>query len=197
MKDITIKMLLNRIQYDVTGDLQKIKDFFTPRNINISFDIIQTDIKGYGVREVVNPFGNYQYVIDIDPVTLKSHLSASDDICMLVIEGFKEFGAQCPSESENKSFIPGTKTVFLSANADDEFYDTEPNFQIWLMHEIMHALVTIARSKGFSAVDCMDVMTNFSGQVLYYFMNYEPNNPNSNFINTMEYLEPWINSQEI
>lgn len=193
MKNITIKLLLNRTVYNMTDDLSYIKDFLSVRGINVTWRVITTDISGYTVTEITNVFGNQQYVLSGAEPLVKPYLAPDDDICALIIQGFKEFNIKCPSESEDKQFIEGTKTVFLSANADDSFYDQVPNFRIWLMHEILHALGTIAINKGFPIVDCMDVLY-INGRPLYYYYNQTPEYPNSNFINQIERLEKWIQS---
>lgn len=186
MRIIKTKVLLNRVQYDVTRDLAWINDYLKRHGVSNSFDIVRTDISGYSVASVKNPYGNYQYVLTGAESLVRPYLDETDDICALVIRGYDEFGTSCPSESEDKSFIPGTRTVFLSANADDIFYDQDPNFRIWLLHEIMHALGTIAIGEGFNVNDCMDVLVAPNGVRLYYFLNYDPENVNSNFINMWE-----------
>lgn len=193
MKNINIKLLLNRVVYDPTNDLKYISDFLSEREINITWNIVKTDIKGYGVRTVTNPMGNLQTVLDGAEPLVTPFLSPTDNICVLAIEGVKEFGNNCPSESTDKSFLPGTKTTFCSVNADDFWIDAEPNFRVWLMHEVMHALGTIATNAGFPIVDCMDVLV-INGRPLYYYSNQTPEYPNSNFINQLERLQPWIDS---
>lgn len=194
MKQFSVKVLLNRIQYDIHADLLDIYNYFEVRGVQFTFVTQFTDIRGYSVGLVTNPFGNQQYVLSgVEPL-VKPFLSPTDDICCLVIQGFNEFGVKCPSESEDKQFIPGTKTVFLSANADDSFYNQEPNFKIWLMHELMHALGTIATNEGFPIIDSMDILTLDNGQKMYYFLNYDPTNVNSNFTRTWEsfYSTRWL-----
>lgn len=194
MIHINVRLLLNRVQYDPTADLKKISDYLTPRGVVPTFSIQDTDITGYTTVEQKNPFGNYQYVLNGAETLVEPFLKESDDICVLVIQGYKEFGTTMPSECENKVYIPGTQTVFISVNADDPFSDTQPNFFIWLLHAIYHGLGTMASYAGFPVDDCMDVLTNFTGQKLYYFRNYEPEDVNSNHINMMERLQPWISS---
>lgn len=186
MKQINIKLLLNRTVYNMTDDLKYIKEYMHARGVQINWNIITTDITGYSITTTVNPFGNEQNVLTGAEALVKPYLSPTDDICALCIQGFKEFGVNCPSEREDKQFIPGTKTVFLSINADDSFYDQVPNFRIWFMHEITHALGTIAMQEGYPIVDTMDKMTLANGQTVYYFRNYEPENVNSNFTNMFE-----------
>lgn len=186
MRNISVKLLLNRVQYDPTNDLAEISAYFFQRGISLDFKSVHTDIRGYSVKSITNPFGNQQNVIANAEPLVTPYLDPTDNICALIIQGYKEFGTQCPSESEDRQFIPNTKTVFLSANADDDFYDQEPNFKIWLMHELVHAIATIATNEGFPVVDSMDILTLDNGQKLYYFRNYEPEDPNSNFIRTFE-----------
>lgn len=194
MKNIKIKLLTNRIAYDMSADLDAITAYMKEHLVNIFFDIVKVDIKGYDVQLIKNQFGNEQYVlIGAEPLVLP-FVNNSDDICCLVLEGFNEFDKNCPSESEDKVFLPGTKTVFIATNADDAFYNVKPNFQIWLQHELMHALGTISINAGFPVVDCMDILVAPNGVNLYYFLNYEPDNVNSNFINMWERLIPWLNS---
>lgn len=185
MRNITVALLLNRVQYDVSKDLVDIFSYFYRRGVNITFKSQRTDIHGYTVGMVQNPMGNYQNVLQGAEPLVQPYLHA-EDICVLVIQGFKEFGTQVPSESANKQYMPGTKTVFIAANADDVFYDQHPNFKIWLMHELVHALCTIALQSGFPVIDSMDTLTLENGQTLFYFRNYEPEDVNSNFIRTFE-----------
>lgn len=192
---LNIRVLLNRIQYDITNDLNYIRDYFSKHYYNMNFIIEKTDIHGYTVQLVKNPMGNYQNVLSGAETLVKPFLSPTDDICMFVIQGSKEFSTQCPSESEDRIYIPGTTTVFCSVNADDEFYDAPPNFRIWFMHELMHALGTLSDYAGFPVEDCMDVLV-INGQDEYYYENYSPENPNSNFVNMFERLYPWLNSKQ-
>lgn len=186
MRNFNVKLLLNRVKYDPTKDLGEISAYFHVRGVNFTFNKVKTDITGYSVTSVTNPFGNQQNILSGAESLVKPYLSPSDHICALVIQGYKEFDVQCPSESEDKQYISNTKTVFLSANADDNFYDQYPNFKIWLMHELVHALATIAQYEGFNVIDSMDILTLDNGQKLYYFRNYEPEDVNSNFIRTFE-----------
>lgn len=193
MKTVTVKLLLNQTHYSMTDDLAYIKEFMAERGVEIIWKLQAVNLTGYSVKQVTNPFGNLQYVLTgAEPLVLP-FIETGDDICALIIKGFEEFGDKCPSESEDKAFLPGTKTVFLSANADDAFYDVVPNFRIWLLHELMHALGTIASSQGFPVIDCMDVLY-IQGKPLYYYYNQDPSFPNSNFINMFERLEKWIHS---
>lgn len=197
MKNIHVKLLLNRIQYDVSKDLEYIKQYFAVRDygINILWLIEHVDIAGYTVTEVENVMGGYQPVISGAETLVKPFLSSTDDICVLVIEGFKEFGNQCPSECEEKQYIPNTKTIFCCANADDLFYDQTPNFRIWLMHELMHALGTMSNYAGFPVDDCMDVLIAENGKKLFYYLNQTPEDVNSNFTNMFERIYPWLKIQ--
>ncbi len=188
------RVLLNRINYDISNDLTYIRNYFLAHYYDITFISQKVDLHGYSVTEVKNPMGNYQYVLQGGSQSVKSLLTKDDDIAVLVIQGSKEFGVKCPSESEDKLFIPGTTTVFCCANADDEFYDAPPNFRIWFMHEIMHALGTLSGYAGHPIEDCMDVL-RVNGHDEYYYLNYSPENPNSNFINQFERLYPWLASQ--
>lgn len=169
----------------MTDDLAYIKEFMAERGVVINWQLEAVDLKGYTVKQVTNPFGNQQYVLDGAELLVTPYAQGADILCF-VIKGFEEFGDKCPSESEDKAFLPGTKTVFLSANSDDAFYDVIPNFRIWLMHELTHALATIAINEGFPVIDSMDVLTALNGQKLLYFLNYDPTNVNSNFARTFE-----------
>lgn len=188
VKNLSVKLLLNRIQYDPSKDLAEIFAYFFRRGVNLTFKPVHTDITGYGVTSVQNPMGNYQNVLTGAQELVEQYLAndGSDDICALIIEGYKEFGNQIPSESESRQYMLGTQTVFLSANADDSFYDTYPNFKIWLMHELMHAIGTIAATSGFPVVDAMDVLVAENGQKLFYYLNQTPEDVNSNFERTFE-----------
>lgn len=186
MKDIHLKLLLNRVQYDCSKDLSEIFTYFHKRGISLTFNKVHSDIHGYAVKSVQNSFGNFQNVLTGGEELVKPYLDPADDICALVIQGFKEFGDKVPSESSERMYIPGTKTVLLYSLADDNFEDEYPNFKVWLMHEIMHALCTIANIEGFPVVDSMDRLLAENGQVLYYHLNYDFENPNSNFIRTFE-----------
>lgn len=194
MKDINVTILANRTKYDMTSDLLEIKKWFGGnRGVSLNFrPTVKTDISGYRTIEQKNSFGNYQYVLTGADELVRPYLHADDNICILVIQGAKEFGQQCPSECVEKTYIPGTKTALITVNADDQFSDQKPNFYIWLSHAIKHALFTIANYDGYALEDCMDVLTGINGQPLYYFRNYEPDNVNSNHINAMERLYPWI-----
>lgn len=195
-KQIKVKVLLNRVIYNPTADLSAIASYFAPRLIDMSFDVQKVDITGYTTVKQLNPMGNYQYVLnDIDgPVT--QFLDETHDICVLVINGIKEFGVKCPSECAEKQYVAGTKTVLMSVNADDPFSNTQPNFYMWLLHGLKHTLGTMSGYDGFPVDDCMDRLINCNGQMLYYFRNYEPEDVNSNHIIMMELLNPWLISQK-
>ncbi len=197
-KQIEVKLLLNRIQYDVTDDLAWITAFLKPRLIDITFDIQTTDLSGYATMQVQNSMGNMQYTMNPDTVNplVTPFLSPTDEICVLVIEGTKEFGAQAPSECEEKQYITGTNTLLCVANADDVFYDQVPNFRIWLMHELYHAFASMSNYAGFPVADCMDVLITPLGKELFYYLNETPENVNSNFTILMERLNPWLISQK-
>lgn len=65
--------------------------------------------------------------------------------------------------------------------------------EITLIHELMHAYGKMAINAGFDFDDCMDLMT-VNGVPEPYYLNSEPDNVNSNFINQWERLYPWLNS---
>lgn len=188
MRKVRTRLLLNRTVYDVTEDLSYIREYMSRHGVDMSFDIVHTDITGYSVSEIENPFKKFQYVLSgAEPLVLP-YAKREDDICVLVVQGFREFGTRDPSESATRQFLPGTNTIFCVATADDPFQDQVPNFRIWIMHELMHALCHIAVNGGYDVTDSMDVLTNSSGQVLYYFMNYSPDDVNGNFVRTWESL---------
>lgn len=180
--------MLNRIQYDPRPDLIATDLYFRRHGVDLNIITQDTDLHGYSVTEIKNTMGNFQYVLSGGEAVVKPLLGKSDDVCVLVIQGSKEFGAKCPSESAGKSYIPGTKTVFLSCNADDQFYDAEPNFKIWLQHELLHALCTIARESGFNPIDSMDVLIDSEGNTHFYYLNQFPDDVNGNFVRTWESL---------
>lgn len=188
MRNINIKILINRVEYSMTDDLAYIKDYLFKRGVAVHWSIVATDLTGYHITTTVNPFGNEQNILTGAEPLVKPYLSPSDDIVAFCIQGWKEFGVNMPSESEDRQYITGTKTVFLSINADDIFYNEVPNWRIWFLHEIMHALCTIANNEGYEAVDSMDTLIVSNGQRFFYYLNYDPENPNSNFIRTFESL---------
>lgn len=59
------------------------------------------------------------------------------------------------------------------------------NAEIVLIHELMHAFNKIAVLEGYPIIDNMDLML-VNGVEEQYYLNDQPDNPNSNFINQWE-----------
>lgn len=186
MKNFTLKLLLNRVQYDTRQDIAWITDYLHKRGMQLNVSIVHSDITGYTVKSIENVFGNYQNILAGAEPLVKPYLSPADDICVLVIQGYKEFDKAIPSESLQHVYIPGTKTLFASANADDPFYDEVPNFRVWLLHEILHAIAQIAIHEGYPIVDPLDVMILPNHQTVFYHLVYDPENVNSAAVNLIE-----------
>lgn len=186
MRNINIRLLLNRTKYDIFEDLTYAMNYFKARGIVLTFVTQHVNISGYTSNLHSNTSNGFtQYILDGAKPLIESYITDTDDICILVLQGYKEFLQKCPSTSE-QGYLDNGKTIFTNLNADDNFNDQVPNFRIWMMHEIMHALGKMAQKEGYPIDDCMDIMKTSTGQTLYYHLNYEPENPNSNFINMFE-----------
>lgn len=181
---ITVKVLLNRIPFDIAKNIQEVFDYNKSHGVELHFDIEHIDIKGYqSVYTQVRPNWS-QYILTGAEriVPLQNH-----DI---VLFGFDmdEWKTPIGSKFPLKPEVPSSSCVLwnykpfinLGLYIPDQLNGINTNT---FCHELMHAYRYMANMKGFPVQDVMDT----------YFHNEDRNFPTGNFVQQWGLLAPLIN----
>lgn len=195
MKQIKAKILLNQIGFDITKEMNDAISYFRRHFVTLSVDYQLVNITGYKSELGNTTFGTRQMILTGAKELVEEYIDEEYDIVYLFANTLKEFGSNIPSDS-TQGYLSNGKTVFVNINAGDDWDDQPGNLALWIQHETMHALGIIATKAGYPVVDCMDVMT-VNGVQERYYLNDQPDNVNSNFINMWERLYPWLISKDV
>ncbi len=174
--NIKVNVLINRVKIDYRTQLNLAVAYFAKHGVNIVFNTVDVNLPfiPFKVWNFPPPKGQRilldgsENIVKIDP---------SYDVTMLMFNG-----AEYP--------VPNIPTSDCKLVGIQPYINlqTHPNDPVGLdyntiIHEMMHAIVKIAWSKGFPAI--LDVMDS-------YYLEGEPENPSSNFSQQWRLLANFI-----
>lgn len=196
MKTLTRKVTFytNRISADLVPIINYAKAYNLKHGIELVTSIQSVDVHGYQSSEfrTIRPGVNFcillgsEVLFPLDPLT---------DINVFV---FDQNEWKTPPGSPYP-LLPDTPTsdcIIASGKPYINLGIYTPqlnNIEITLCHELMHAYAKEAVMAGFEIDDCMDLLV-VNGVAQEYYLNDQPDNVNSNFINQWERLYPWLSS---
>lgn len=180
---ITVKILLNRIPFDIAKNIQEVFDYNKGHGVELHFDIEHIDVHGYvSVYTQVRPNWS-QYI-----------LTGAERIVPLQTHDITLFGFDM---NEWKT-TPGSKFPLKpeAPSADCILWNYKPFINLGLYlpdqengintntfcHELMHAYRMMANMKSMPIQDVMDT----------YFHNEDRNFPTGNFAQQWGLLAPFI-----
>lgn len=171
------KVFLNRVPTDWQTDLNKAKEYFKRKGVEMDFDFVQYDYKDLSFVEVnLYPQGRRVFVQPYMANVLPVDKSYDFTIFAFNQEEFPTHGmpqGMC-YEHINGIFID---VGFHRNNPKDLSY-------VEICHELMHGLVKKARKAGFIVDDVMDS----------YYNNFFLETENSNFGQQWKLLKPYLDS---
>ncbi len=185
MNKFKAKILTNRLDYDLTSDINYAIDYNKRHGVDISFDLEKVDIKGYrSVYTQVRPDFN-QYILD----GAQNHLPQTPgyDITIFAFD-LGEWATPPGSPYPLKPTAPSGSCVtsYNKPLINLPVYKGLAN-NILLVHELQHAVVYIANANGFNVPDVMDT----------YRENANPDSPTGNFAEQWKLLEPFISPKPL
>lgn len=194
IKKLTVQLNVNRLGFNITPLILFAKEYNLRHGIDLQFNTTSVDVVGYTSSDFaeVRPGINYCILLGADKLVPPS--KADIDIFM-----YDQSEWHTPPGSPYP-LLPDTPT-------SDCIWTTKPfinygvypavlgNYAIVLIHELMHAFAKIAVHEGYKINDIMDMML-VDGVEQPYYLNNQPDNVNSNFINMWEqfYNTSWLKS---
>ena len=196
MKKLSVQLYVNRLGFNITPLLLYVKDYNFRHGIDLHFNTVGVAVTGYKSSDFAPLAGRagINYCVLEGAETLVPHSDADIDIFM-----FDQSEWATPPGSKYP-ILPNTPTSSTFWNIDKPFiaYGVYPpqlgSYMLMLIHELMHAYNKIAVHEGFPVVDMMDMLTLPDGTQQPYYLNDQPDNVNSNFINAWEqyYETGWL-----
>lgn len=188
MKTLHIQLYVNRLGFDITPLILYAKAYNLKHGIDLQFNTVGVNVMGYKSSEFAEVRPGINYCVLLGAEQLVPHSDADIDIFM-----FDQSEWHTPPGSAYP-LLPDTPTSVTRWNVDKPFisYGVYPpilgNYEIVLIHELMHAYNELAVHEGFNVTDMMDMLTLPDGTKQPYYLNDQPDNVNSNFINAWEQL---------
>lgn len=171
---MTINLLLNRVKVNLKDDIEKSIKYFADHDIDIEFVTRETNLPLPQIVNNGNDNGQIQYVIKARELA-KSFIAGD-----ITIFAFDAQEIQRPTDGYITSSA-GEGNNFITLKTDE--FDDRTDW-IWkaIVHEIMHAIVKILRSKGLFIADVMDSTWNPHEQrFVTYWNNHDPYAREGNF----------------
>lgn len=171
-------LLRNRTPYDTTADLAYFTVYMKRHGINLDISMADIDIKGY-TSQWMNLAQGGRWILQGALALCNNFVDKTDDVAMLLVNGYTEFGNDAPSGSE-RGIMANNHTYFTNVEMD---YASEPNglVKVEMCHEFMHYLIDDANHKGFNIVDPMDIYIDEQGVQHLYWNNFNPDALQGNF----------------
>lgn len=197
-----ILILNNKIPFDLTNDLNKVNEFFSPL-FGVTFTVQNVDhdvsliplktMQGFD-RVTGKPEPITLYYLDEQTIKKEVQTLVKPNLYNAVIFGWdiSHINPNLPSNVTVTSFTdsiplyPSTQMIQLACDAYNET-NISLNW-VTMAHEIMHALCMQGKQMGFPINDYMDS----DSQSRPFYLNDQPTNPQSNFQQTLTQLKPYL-----
>lgn len=167
---------------------------YNDTRINLNIEIVSLNVRGYysiykEIRKNV-----FQWILTGAEKIVDT--SGPQDITMFMFDQ-NEWLTSPGSPYPLREDTPSSDTILVNGKPFINLGVYSPllnNAEITFCHELMHAYKYLAIAEGYPVDDCMDVMF-VNGIPENYYLNDQPDNVNSNFINMWERLYPWFSNQ--
>ncbi len=185
--NLKVAVNLNRVTVPYLEDFEKARQYFLKHGVSFEFIFKNVSVTGYRSEEIVILNGEKRFVV-FGAQNLVAQDPKTDIDCFVF--NLEEWSNPPGSQFPLKPSAP-TGSCFMHklkpfVNISTYKYNQEHGLTVAeIEHELMHALVILARLKGFAVIDFMDT----------YVDNFNPDSPTGNFSQTWKSLEPFIKSQ--
>lgn len=179
-------LVLKNTPIDIGQNFAEAANFFAPHEVDLNFTFKSINVP-CAIREYKTVQGFNPITGQPGPVKLYGLVDASqpDPTYDMTIFCWDLDTVPVPKDGSITSWT--TTHIQLAIN---QYLKDNGKITNRISHEIMHNLVVLARSKGFTVIDEMDLTQD--GKTFY--LNDTPNAPDGNYGRTFKNLAPYLNS---
>lgn len=184
----TVKLYLNRINVDMQPIIDFAKAYNLKHGVQLTFTTEIVDVHGYTSSDFSQIRTGINYCILLGSETLFP-IDPTVDINIFVFDQ-NEWKTPAGSPYPLLPDTPTSDTIVVNGKPYINLGVYSPQLnsaEITLCHELMHAYGKEAQQLDLPFEDCMDLLI-VGGVPQPYYLNDQPDNPNSNFINQWERL---------